>query len=139
MLLPGVHCRSLEELVKIYGVAVKFGPVNTDKFCLPCHGDPTAPAHASTINHKGVEADNGFDSMLFGQFRDGSHHDSRTDGNNQVDLFPIVDEPFQLIGNKSMATCRPVIRSDEKFKAEIPHLFSRMSMFFVRAPMIEMI
>ena len=73
-------------------MSVEVGAVYAGKFDFAANGDTTAAAHACTVDHDGVQADNGLDAVRFCGEADKFHHGDGADGNDSVVLVASFDE-----------------------------------------------
>ena len=81
---------TLHSLIKIYKMAVKFRSVYTGKLHLAVHKQTTGTAHAGTVYHDRVHADNCRNSQFFCQQTDKLHHNQRSDCDTTVILFALI-------------------------------------------------
>ena len=123
-------------LVEVDKVAVELGPVDAGEFHRVAHGDTAGPAHARSVDHHAVHADNGFEPYLLGEEGDKLHHGERPDG-DAVGIGRLEGsgvggaEGLDFGGDKSMLAVGTVVGHDKEVVAYVAHLVLEEEQAFV--------
>ena len=79
-----VHSLSPHQQIKIDQMGVEVRTIDAGKFGLAAHLDATDTAHAGTIDHNRIEADNRRNLVGQSCCRHGAHHRHRADAKDAV-------------------------------------------------------
>ena len=115
-----VSAVAVNDSLKIHQVSVEFRTIHTSELDLVAHLHAAAAAHACAIDHNGVKADRGWDTIGLGEVRDSPHHEQRSDRKDVVKMLPRLEQHSQLVGDKTMQAERAIIGGEQQ---PITHLF----------------
>ena len=102
-------------------MAVELGTIDADEAGLATDGDAAGTAHASAIDHDGVERNIRGDAIFLGQQTAEFHHDSRTDGKDLVHTLAL-DHLLNAYGDYTLLAIRPVVSHDDDFVRVLTYL-----------------
>ena len=102
-------------------MSVEFGSVDASEFDLIAYSDTAGTAHAGTIDHHGVERNDGVEPVLLGEQRDAFHHRKRTDSNTAVVVLAALDQVFDFVGDKTFLTVASVVGRNVEVVADAAH------------------
>ena len=117
-LFQGQHCTSLcglvdlltlHRFVKVYQISVKFRTVYAGKFHFAAYSNTAGAAHAGSVDHDGVERDDGLHAKRLGGLGDELHHRDRADGEHFVILGAGLEQLLELDGNEAVLAVAAVV------------------------------
>ena len=115
-------------------MAVKLRSVHTGKFYFVPHSQTAGAAHAGSVHHDRIHADDGVDPQFFCQQTDKFHHNHRSDGNHQiVFLFLILHQILDHIGYHAFSLIGTVVCCHVKIADFFHLLFQDHQVFVFRA------
>src|SRR5947209_16106472 len=79
-----VSSEPIREQIEINEVAVKFGAIDAGEKRLPAYPDTAAAAHASAVNHDGVQRHDCLDAQRLSEIDYGAHHWDGTHGIHNI-------------------------------------------------------
>src|SRR4030042_2001794 len=85
-LLVKVDTLAGKEQVPVHLVSVKIRTINAGELGHAPHRHPADTAHPGAVHHYRVQANDGLDPKRFSGLGAELHHDTRTNGNDQVNL-----------------------------------------------------
>ncbi len=118
--LEGSH--ALEHLIPIHEGAVKLWTVDADELRLAANRQSAGSAHTRTIHHDGVQADFAGDVMLLGSEVRELHHDWRTNGEDLVYVWLLLDKLLDTNGYYAFLTVTAVVGHDDHLVRTLAHL-----------------
>ena len=118
-------------LVEVDQMTVELGAVDARELHLAANCDAASTAHAGTVDHHGVERDNGRQVVLLGEQRYKLHHRQGTDGDTAVVLFAALNQLFNLVGHQSFLAIAAVIGDNVEVIASGTHTILEENQTFV--------
>ena len=125
--LEGTH--TLQHLVEVYLMTIKFRSVYTNEFGLSADGDAASTAHTCTIHHDCIQRDIGRYFIFFSQQANKFHHDGGADGKTFVHFLPFNDF-FNAFGYQSFASIRAVVGHNDDLVCTFTHFFFKDNQLF---------
>lgn len=107
--LGHIHSQTACQQVEINGMTIKFGTIDTGKFCLSANCHTAGATHSRRIHHNGIQADRCLDAVILCYCSHGFHHRNWADCKDFIDLFPGLNHILQGIADETMNTVTPVI------------------------------
>src|SRR5581483_434854 len=117
-----VHRVALDQYFKIHLVCFKFRAIHAGKLALPVDQNTTAAAHASSIDHDGIETDNRTDIRRTSDVGYCLHHGNGPNGKHEVDMCAGIDQLAKLVGHEASFTITAVVGCDHQYVADGAHL-----------------
>ena len=70
-------------------MSIEFWSIDADKLCLAAYGDTACATHTCTIDHDGIERNDGWNLVLLCEEAHELHHDGRADTYYLIDLLAL--------------------------------------------------
>src|SRR5579862_5130086 len=129
-----IHRVPLHQHCEIHLVPIELGAVDAGEFTLTINEHAAAAAHAGSVNHDRVQADDGVDVLLTGHLRYGLHHHDRSNCDDQIDTRAILDQLPQLVGDEALVGIAAVVGREHQGIADGSHLgFKNHQLFIARS------
>ena len=123
---------TLEHVVPVDFVAVEFRTIDADELRLAADSDAATTAHARTVDHDAVEANDSLHTIRLGGESAELHHDRRTDSDDHVRLaLSVFAEFLERFGHKTLAAIRTVVGHENDVVSESGHFFLHEEEAFV--------
>ena len=91
-------------------MSVKLRSVHACELHFPANAHTAGAAHAGSVHHDRVKADNGGDAQFLGESAHEFHHDHGTDGNTDIVLLTFIfNQVLDDLGNHALALIRTII------------------------------
>ena len=114
--------KAFHGLVEVDEVAVELGSVDTGELHLVSDSDTAGTAHAGAVNHHGVKRHHGGKVILLGKQRDKLHHWQGSDRYTTVVVFALLNQLFNLVGDKTFLAVAAIVGNDVEVVADGTHL-----------------